>query len=112
MECSERFKGTQSALLLLGYDHQVICVTCTSSRTEITDNITVNMNARNRILAIALAAELDEDPAVRRRGRSVWVHNINRGRSQFVVVVALQGKVVNDRVVRHRENQPLFCHVC
>ncbi|KAJ8352060.1 hypothetical protein SKAU_G00235360 [Synaphobranchus kaupii] len=41
------------------------------------------MNARNRILAIALAMDIDEDPAVRRRGRSVWVHDINRGRKQF-----------------------------
>ncbi|KAJ8346597.1 hypothetical protein SKAU_G00279980 [Synaphobranchus kaupii] len=41
------------------------------------------MNARNRILAIALAMDIDEDPAVRRRGRSVWVHDINRGRRQF-----------------------------
>ncbi|KAJ8351988.1 hypothetical protein SKAU_G00234640 [Synaphobranchus kaupii] len=42
------------------------------------------MNARNRILAIALAMDIDEDPAVRRRGRSVWVHDINRGRRQFM----------------------------
>ncbi|KAJ8349700.1 hypothetical protein SKAU_G00248300 [Synaphobranchus kaupii] len=41
------------------------------------------MNARNRILATALAMDIDEDPAVRRRGRSVWVHDINRGRRQF-----------------------------
>jgi len=42
------------------------------------------MNARNRVLAIALVADLDEDPAVRRRRRrSVWVHDINRGRRQF-----------------------------
>ena len=69
------------------------------------------MNARNRILLIALMADLDEDPAVWRRG-SVWVHNINRGKGQFGVVVALQRKIVYDRVVRHRKNQPLFPHVC
>ena len=94
--------NAQRAILLLGY-----CIISTSSRTEITDNMTVNMNARNRILLIAIAADLDEDPAVRRRGR-VWVHNINRGKRQFGVVVALQGQVVYDRVIRHSLSSAMF----